>query len=120
MDENKKELKAIYDTRKSFYKKAYYTEEEDKNFITYKLYSYNTMVLIIKINKQDKTKSYYICNEYTAYSPTTLRHTKEMLHQKMTMTCNVYAILEYLGMTKNNIIKFTRYNKPLQEYLKNI
>lgn len=115
--EEKTMLQCIYDTRKSFYKKAFYTKEENDNKTIYNLYSYNTKVLTIVIDNDNKAQSYYICNEYTAYSPTTLRHVKEMLHQKFTMQVNVYSILEYLGMTKDNIIKFTRYNKTLQEYL---
>jgi hypothetical protein len=117
MELQKKELKVVYDHAKSFYKKAFYTEEERNDCKIVKLYSYNTEVLTIIVNLQDKSKSYYICNEYTAYSPTTLRHVKELLHQTFTRQVNVYDILEYVGMTKNNIIKFTRYNKPLQIYL---
>lgn len=110
-------LQCVYDTHKSFYKKAYYTKEvmEDKTY--YKLYSYNTEVLTIVIDNDNISKSYYICNEYTAYSNTTLRHVKEFLHQVLTTKVNVYDILCYIGFTKDNILKLTRYNKTLQQYL---
>ena len=118
---NKNILPCVYDTRKSFYGKAKYTREElnnsFQNYTIYTLYSYNTKVLILYINNNDISKSFYVCNEYTAYSATTLRHVKEFLHQFSTMAMNYYSILEYKGMTKNNIIKYTRTTKPLQQLL---
>lgn len=64
----KTELEPIFDSRKSFYKKAYTLTENNK--IT--LLSYNTKVEEIK---NDKAKI------FDTYSPTTLRHIKEFLHQ---------------------------------------
>lgn len=110
-------LQCVYDTHKSFYNKAYYTKEEGDEKTYYKLYSYNTEVLTIVIDNNDITKSYYICNNYTAYSNTTLQHVKEFLHQVLTTKVNVYDILCYIGFTKDNILKLTRYNKTLQQYL---
>lgn len=116
--DNKIELKTKFDHAKSFYKKAYYIihdniDDLDENLKKYKfvyLYSYNTLVLTIAINKEDYKKSLYMCNEYTAYSATTLRHVKEILQQFMYNT-NVLNILYKKGLTKNNIIRYTRYNK---------
>lgn len=64
----KTELEPIFDSRKSFYKKAYTLTENNK--IT--LLSYNTKVAEIK---NDKAKI------FDTYSPTTLRHIKEFLYQ---------------------------------------
>lgn len=64
------ELKAIYDGRKSFYKKAMV---ETVNDYTKVLYSYNT-----KVAKVDNGCAYV----YGFYSQTTLRHIKEFLRQE--------------------------------------
>lgn len=74
-------LQPLNSGQKSFYKKAYYTKTETKSIINYRLYSYNTFVLEIFINKDDTSDSYYTTNEYTDYSNTTARHVKEMLLQ---------------------------------------
>ena len=66
----KYELKPNFDSRNSFYKKAYVIEEEN----TIKLKSYQTIVAEIKNNKP---------LVYGTYSPTTLRHIKEFLKQHM-------------------------------------
>lgn len=89
--DNKTILQPKYDTRKSFYNKAYYTTEENSTKTIYKLYSYNTLVAIIEI---DKTIEQYYNNkvirlylDYTKkdnknfYSITTLRHVKEFIKQ---------------------------------------
>jgi hypothetical protein len=79
------ELKTIYDSRQSFYKKAMI--DWKGNII--KLYSYDTLVLIIDVNKN----KYYL-NDGRLWSNTTTRHIKETLHQ-------------YLGLnyTSKEIIK---------------
>ncbi len=64
----KTELKAVYDSRKSFYGKAQVEQEGD----SIKLYSYNTLVCEIKQGKA-QIKGFY--------SQTTLRHIKEFLLQ---------------------------------------
>lgn len=72
--ENQEFLEPIYDTRKSFYNKAYIIRVG--NIIC--LYSYNTLVLEIgrdyyKLNKN--------VNDDLLFSNTTLRHIKETLKQ---------------------------------------
>lgn len=65
----KEELKAIYDRRKSFYKKAYVITENDG---TLKLISYTTEVATVKNGKLH-------INGF--YSTTTLRHIREFIEQ---------------------------------------
>ena len=64
----KYELQAIYDSRKSFYKKAHVVTNDN----TLTLISYNTKVAQIKDGK---------AVVFGTYSPTTLRHIKEFLYQ---------------------------------------
>lgn len=77
-----KELTPKKDSRKSFYKKAYYTKISIDTNLIYKniilLYSYNTLVLAICYND---TKKQYFLNDGRVWSNTTLRHIKEALHQ---------------------------------------
>ena len=77
-----KELTPKKDSRKSFYKKAYYTKISIDTNLIYKniilLYSYNTLVLAICYND---TKKQYFLNDGRIWSNTTLRHIKEALHQ---------------------------------------
>lgn len=90
--EEKIELRPIYDTAQSFYKKAYYTKEENTTSIVYRIYSYNTLVAILEIGKNiekiynNKTVRLYLDNnkeeEKDFYSKTTLRHIKELIKQK--------------------------------------
>ena len=65
----KEELKPIYDSRKSFYKKAYTIKDDDG---TIHLISYTTEVAYIKGGKLH-------INGF--YSATTLRHIKEFIAQ---------------------------------------
>lgn len=70
------ELKAIYDSRNSFYGKATVTEDARGKYLT----SYNTVVARIT----DKNNGYIIpayAEVYGTYSQTTLRHIKEFLKQ---------------------------------------
>lgn len=81
MNTTKEFLEPLNSSQKSFYKKAYYTKTETKSTINYRLYSYSTLVLEIFINKYDTLDSYYVVNDYTNYSMTTIKHVKEMLLQ---------------------------------------
>lgn len=85
-------LKAVHDTAKSFYNKAYYTTEETSTNIVYRLYSYKTLVAILEVSKTGNR--YYNYNKMVAlyldhdrqdqkdfYSKTTLRHIKELIKQ---------------------------------------
>ena len=88
--ENKSYLMSIYDTRKSFYNKAYIVRIGN---IIY-LYSYDTLVLEIgkdyyKLNKSN--------NEKLLFSNTTLRHIKETLKQ--------FYYRDDKTLTKKEIIK---------------
>lgn len=65
----KEELKAIYDRRKSFYKKAFIIRNADNSI---DLLSYSTIVATIKNGKLH-------INGF--YSNTTLRHIKEFIEQ---------------------------------------
>lgn len=71
---DKSYLVPIYDTRKSFYDKAYVVRIG--NIIC--LYSYNTLVLEVG---QDYYKLNKSINERLLFSNTTLRHIKETLKQ---------------------------------------
>lgn len=68
MQTEKTELAPIFDSRKSFYKKAYVVTENNKIV----LLSYDTEVAEIKDGK---------AKIFDTYSPTTLRHIKEFLYQ---------------------------------------
>lgn len=95
------ELQCIYDTRQSFYRKAYYGNVETLHGVGLGLYSYNTLVCIIYNN-------YYILNEYSFYSQTTTRHVKEFLKQFLGNTI-VKQFLEHNNYSKKIIIKYNRY-----------
>ena len=91
-----------YDARKSFYNKAYFTTEEDNHNIIFRLYSYNTLVMIFEVNKKfdsyynTKVIRYYLDNnkkdDKNFYSMTTLRHIKEFIKQTID---NINTYLEY-------------------------
>lgn len=66
------ELTTQFDSKKSFYKKAYVELDSDNNTTT--LYSYNTKVAYIDLD----TKKAVVLMTYSA---TTLRHIKEFLKQ---------------------------------------
>ena len=88
--ENKEYLVPIYDTRKSFYNKAYITRVG--NMV--RLYSYNTIVLEIGQGYYKLNKS---IDDKLLYSNTTLRHIKECLKQ--------YYYNNNKILTKKDIIK---------------
>lgn len=98
----KKELIPIYDTRKSFYNKAYIIKYYNKYNILLKveLYSYNTLVCTIKDSK-------YTLNDNIdvklLFSNTTLRHIKELLKQ-------FYYTIHFNIKTKKDIIKYNNIN----------
>lgn len=69
------ELTPLYDTRKSFYKKAMV---ERGNNGTKTLYSYDTKVAKIMYNKDNVR----VVEIYGFYSNTTLRHIKEFIKQE--------------------------------------
>lgn len=78
------ELKCLYDTRNSFYKKAMVKEEittgEHGATKQLSLYSYNTLVASVTYFEIDNDFSIsYVC--YGKYSQTTTRHQKEFFKQ---------------------------------------
>jgi len=82
------ELKSIYDNSKSFYKKAYVLESENKK----ELKSFSTIVCIIENNKPIVKNT---------YSHTSLRHIKEFLKQN--------------GFTAENKNQILKDYKPTEE-----
>lgn len=80
---NEVELEPRYDSRKSFYKKAYVINEKG----VLKLRSYNTIVCEIKDKKPVV---------FGEYSQTTLRHIKEFLKQNGFKANNIKQVKSYL------------------------
>lgn len=77
------ELYPKYDTRKSFYSKAYVKEtKEEQDGYTYlikELYSYG--ILVARITKNEETNK-TTCEYFGKYSQTTARHQKEFFKQE--------------------------------------
>ena len=72
-------LEPIYDSRKSFYKKAIVKVEEDNLNYNELLYSYGILVAIYTKDKMTELRQYnYLGN----FSQTTTRHQKEFFRQK--------------------------------------
>lgn len=72
-------LEPIYDSRKSFYKKALVKIKEDNISYNELLYSYGTLVAIYTKDKMTELRQYnYLGN----FSQTTTRHQKEFFRQK--------------------------------------
>lgn len=82
-------LKPVFDTRKSFYNKAYII----RNYGRIELYSYNTLVLSINTLDSTYTLNYNI-NTSLLFSNTTLRHIKECLHQFLGFDYNKKELIE--------------------------
>ena len=85
----KEYLQPLFDTRQSFYKKAYIV----RNYGHIELYSYNTKVLDINTLKSTYTLNYNI-NTSLLFSNTTLRHIKECLHQFLGLDYNKSELIE--------------------------
>lgn len=94
-----KELTPKKDSRKSFYKKAYYQHIKINTNLIYKniilLYSYNTFVLAICYN--DSQKQYFL-NDGRIWSNTTLRHIKESLYQFLNLNYSKSDIIKNDGI----------------------
>ena len=101
-------LKPQNTSQKSFYKKATYDIVENDERKTYTLFSYNTFVLEIVIDKQNINNSYYEVTEYTGYSRTTLRHVKEFLLQFYPLDT-----FEKAPLTSSNIFKYAKNNQEV-------
>lgn len=85
----KEYLQPIFDTRKSFYNKAYII----RNYGLIELYSYDTKVLEINTLKDTYTLNYNI-NTSLLFSNTTLRHIKECLHQFLGLDYNKKELID--------------------------
>lgn len=85
-------LEPRYDTRKSFYKKAYYYNDSINNRID--LFSYSTNVATIKDNML------YV---FGTYSNTTLRHIKEFMYQFGFKVVSASEIMFKYGATRENL-----------------
>lgn len=97
------ELNTIYDSRKTFYKKANVLELEQKNDIkTYLLKSYNSIVA--SVEEQNGVKSFYINDTIKTnllFSQTTLRHIREFYKQYFNTTTETKKDLQkYLNASK--------------------
>ena len=90
-------LEPQHDNAKSFYNKAYYTEEkrpDDSYFI--ELYSYNTKVMKLIVNDNNFIYQFnHDIDEELLFSSTTLRHIKELLKQQTNLN----------DITKKELIK---------------
>lgn len=73
------ELKPIYDTRQSFYRKAQVEVQRNDFECTKRLYSYGTLVASIIWNYNKNTITY---KYFGKYSQTTTRHQKEFFKQE--------------------------------------
>lgn len=78
------ELTPVFDSRKSFYKKAYVLTEDNKTI----LISYSTRVAEIEDGK---------AKIFGTYSPTTLRHIKDFLYQNNFEVGTKKQLLEWYG-----------------------
>lgn len=85
----KEYLQPIFDTRKSFYNKAYII----RDYGLIELYSYNTLALSIDTLKGTYKLNYNI-NTSLLFSNTTLRHIKECLHQFLGLDYNKSELIE--------------------------
>ena len=74
---NKYYLECEYDTRASFYKKAYINEIENSHVLAKELVSYDTLVANYVNYKGDREVFEY----FGRYSQTTTRHQKEFFRQ---------------------------------------
>lgn len=85
----KEYLQPLFDTRKSFYNKAYIVRDCGR----IELYSYNTKVLEINTLKGIYKLNYNI-NTSLLFSNTTLRHIKECLHQFLGLDYNKKELID--------------------------
>lgn len=72
-------LECEFDTRKSFYKKAYVEVQKNDFECTKDLYSYGTLVASVVWNYEEHTLTYQY---FGRYSQTTTRHQKEFFKQE--------------------------------------
>lgn len=75
------ELKAIFDSRASFYRKAIVKLFNHNGKECYKLYSYGTLVMVIEKNVDTGKDNVYRLDDDDLYSYTTTRHCREFARQ---------------------------------------
>lgn len=93
------ELEPQWDTRKSFYKKAFVRYDGDG---VYSLFSYQTLVCKIDNNT-------ILLNGFSFYSNTTTRHLKDFLYQYLDTTSASYNYLYTHNFTKKAIETIAQY-----------
>lgn len=93
------ELSCQYDTRKSFYKKAFVNETETKKILHKELLSYGVLVANYVYYKEQNKK---VFEYFGKYSQTTTRHQKEFFKQE--------------GLTKKEIQELFK-NGKIEKYL---
>lgn len=91
------ELKARFDSRASFYKKAMVKLFNHNGKECYKLYSYGTLVMVIENDKS------YRMEDEDLYSYTTTRHCREFIRQ--------FADAEHEQLTKKDLLKLPIWNE---------
>lgn len=89
------ELYARFDSRASFYGKAFVKLFNHKGKEHYRLYSYGTLVMIIEKNVDTGENNVYRLDDDSLYSSTTTRHCREFARQ--------FADVEEL--TKKDLLK---------------
>ena len=75
------ELDARFDSRASFYKKAFVKLFNHNGKECYKLYSYRTLVMVIEKNIDTGEDNVYRLDDDDLYSYTTTRHCREFVGQ---------------------------------------
>lgn len=75
------ELDARFDSRASFYRKAFVKLFNHKGKECYKLYSYGTLVMVIEKNVDTGKGNVYRLDDDDLYSYTTTRHCREFVRQ---------------------------------------
>lgn len=89
------ELYARFDSKASFYRKAFVKLFNHKGKEHYRLYSYKTLVMIIEKNVDTGENNVYRLDDDSLYSYTTTRHCREFARQ--------FADVEEL--TKKDLLK---------------
>jgi hypothetical protein len=94
------ELKARFDSRASFYRKAMVKLFNHNGKECYKLYSYKTLVMVIEKDVDTGENKVYRLEDDDLYSYTTMRHCREFAKQ--------FADVEQL--TKKDLLKLPIWN----------
>ena len=91
------ELRCIYDTRKSFYGKAFVETIKNTYELTQDLYSYGVLVASIVWTFEKGTRTY---KYFGKYSQTTTRHQKEFFKQNGLTDADIKELFKNCEMVK--------------------